>query len=731
MDIHYESFKQWLIDRRMLPKDHISQLMSIRHKVQLAWSETAAMSKSKTSKMGDGDVKQCSFEDSLLDQKIVELQKRARADPSAVIARRISGNDDDHKKNHRTENENLDFTKSDDHDDRDDGNDDGAFALVNYPMAQHLLHLLQLAEKRQMQQQKEQLEKEKTVDKEASTPTPPPPPQNDQHWMSDIMNFVRSNLLGGLRRETTAYTRRIDAWRVVVDAYEHNNLYMAELASQMIQNVKYEIPALRKTLSKCQKSIDEWNRKEREWTKNVALYERKLAQECEQLGIENPQSYHDVIMETSNGSRGIESDDYMGQYLETEVYNMAMRELPSFYGQVQHCSHDDNLWLALDFYCAFISFLSGRDMANDSKFMSMLKFLKRMTNSNSDDIVVDDDDNGGGSVKYNVYDYRRCANESDATLNYDPIEFERYSKERAQKRTLSTQSTNNDNIGANNTSDTSGTSVTDPLSIQKSDEEVPLQIDWSAIETDDAIDNSDSGNVAEIVWDVTADGSDEIEIESGKVIELGEESLDHLLGQNDKTAAPHDHEQQQHQQQHLEQIWQMKNESVFSNDETRNIFMDNMVELESFVDCRIQDKIDAENALNSVDSEIFKSAPKVLQTMSMDQLKRFQKSVKHVVGLLGNDRLKQLLLIKTSKRYRERLARSLRQRIEAIGQLQHNLKSVEEKRREQVSIMEATQPEMDRLVRETIEIQDFLQSRLSEMVKRPVHIFGEINTLRQ
>lgn len=175
----------------------------------------------------------------------------------------------------------------------------------------------------------------------------------------------------------------------------------------------------------------------------------------------------------------------------------------------------------------------------------------------------------------------------------------------------------------------------------------------------------------------------------------------------------------------------MKNESVFSNDETRNIFMDNMVELESFVDCRIQDKIDAENALNSVDSEIFKSASKVLQTMSMDQLKRFQKSVKHVVGLLGNDRLKQLLLIKTSKRYRERLARSLRQRIEAIGQLQHNLKSVEEKRREQVSIMEATQPEMDRLVRETIEIQDFLQSRLSEMVKRPVHIFGEINTLRQ
>ena len=175
----------------------------------------------------------------------------------------------------------------------------------------------------------------------------------------------------------------------------------------------------------------------------------------------------------------------------------------------------------------------------------------------------------------------------------------------------------------------------------------------------------------------------------------------------------------------------MKNKSLFSNDDTRNMFIDNVMELESFIDLRIQDKMDSENAMNSVvDGEIFSTAPKILQNESMDQLKRYQAAVKDAVNVLNNARLKQLLLIITSNKYRKRLARSLFQRIEIIDKLQDNLRSVEQKRKQQIWMIESKMSEIDRLISETIEIQRFLEQQISKQIAhRPVHIFREINAL--
>lgn len=47
-------------------------------------------------------------------------------------------------------------------------------------------------------------------------------------------------------------SQRMKDWNAVIGLFQKNNVYLAEAASILMRNVQYEIPALKKAISKCQ-----------------------------------------------------------------------------------------------------------------------------------------------------------------------------------------------------------------------------------------------------------------------------------------------------------------------------------------------------------------------------------------------------------------------------------------------------------------------------------------------
>jgi hypothetical protein len=189
-------------------------------------------------------------------------------------------------------------------------------------------------------------------------------------------------------------------------------------------------------------------------------------------------------------------------------------------------------------------------------------------------------------------------------------------------------------------------------------------------------------------------------------------------------------ENEETKEQRMDKILFMMNESIFSDDEARNTFINDILELEAFFDSRIREKIEAANTANNIDGEIFKNAPTFLQNQSVDQLKRYRKSVEDAVKLVNDERFRQLILIKTSRKYVERITKALKQRLEIIEKLQINIAGVESRRSKFTEKIENMKPQIDKLISETTKAQQFLESNLTVVLKKPVHIFGEINALK-
>jgi len=63
------------------------------------------------------------------------------------------------------------------------------------------------------------------------------------------------------------------------------NLYFAEIAQILVRNTNYEIPALRKLISKTNTQIQENERKESEYMDTISVYKLKFKQACAELNI--------------------------------------------------------------------------------------------------------------------------------------------------------------------------------------------------------------------------------------------------------------------------------------------------------------------------------------------------------------------------------------------------------------------------------------------------------------
>ncbi|XP_074834960.1 CDK5 regulatory subunit-associated protein 3 [Carettochelys insculpta] len=80
-------------------------------------------------------------------------------------------------------------------------------------------------------------------------------------------------------------SQRMKDWQEIVSLYEKENTYLAELASLFVRNVSYEVPSLKKQISKCRQLQQEYGRKEEECQLGAAEMRERFYASCKQHGI--------------------------------------------------------------------------------------------------------------------------------------------------------------------------------------------------------------------------------------------------------------------------------------------------------------------------------------------------------------------------------------------------------------------------------------------------------------
>ncbi|XP_066931488.1 CDK5 regulatory subunit-associated protein 3-like [Clytia hemisphaerica] len=237
------------------------------------------------------------------------------------------------------------------------------------------------------------------------------------------------------------------------------------------------------------------------------------------------------------------------------------------------------------------------------------------------------------------------------------------------------------------------------------------EIDWGYLggdtsTTDGGIDFGDEGDLnadgdgGDIDWGNMGDGVEDIAI---TVEDAGQENPEGGVASGDEAL------------------------SVLENTTTRNVFIDELLELQSFLEQRL-----SEMRLNAdmITVYEFQSAPALLQIQTIETLQSMLGNVTSVLQSLTSVKMQNLYLIKSSPRYVDRISESMEQKLRVSEKLLSQITSLRERSQEAVKTQGDTEPKLALIVKKTKELQSQVESEISSRYKdRKVNIMGEINTI--
>ncbi|KAJ8922458.1 hypothetical protein NQ315_004405 [Exocentrus adspersus] len=139
-------------------------------------------------------------------------------------------------------------------------------------------------------------------------------------------------------------SQRMKDWQDIVSSYQKDNVYLAEAAQVLIRNVSYEIPSLRKQVTKLEQSQLDCEKKIKDYSKVETLTSKEFTASCEQLGI-------------------------AGKKIKQELVEL-LKELPALYkGTAEKIKI---VKPAVELYTEFTNFLLGN---SEGEVLSILKYL--------------------------------------------------------------------------------------------------------------------------------------------------------------------------------------------------------------------------------------------------------------------------------------------------------------------------------------------------------------------
>uniref|UniRef100_A0A8C8Z8M3 CDK5 regulatory subunit associated protein 3 n=1 Tax=Prolemur simus TaxID=1328070 RepID=A0A8C8Z8M3_PROSS len=156
--------------------------------------------------------------------------------------------------------------------------------------------------------------------------------------------------------------------------------------------------------------------------------------------------------------------------------------------------------------------------------------------------------------------------------------------------------------------------------------------------------------------------------------------------------------------------------------ETRNQFIDELMELEIFLSQRAVEMSEEADIL-SVSQ--FQLAPAILQGQTKEKMVTMVSVLQDLIGRLTNLRMQHLFMILASPRYVDRVTEFLQQKLKQSQLLALKKELMVQKQQEALQEQAALEPKLDLLLEKTKELQKLIEADISKRYSgRPVNLMG-------
>ncbi|KAL6094508.1 cdk5rap3 [Pungitius sinensis] len=162
--------------------------------------------------------------------------------------------------------------------------------------------------------------------------------------------------------------------------------------------------------------------------------------------------------------------------------------------------------------------------------------------------------------------------------------------------------------------------------------------------------------------------------------------------------------------------------SVLENPQSRSQFIDELMELETFLTQRVTEMGEDGDV---VAMSQFQMAPSILQGQTRQHVREMLAQVLDLLGRLTSLRMQHLFTIQASPGYVERVSELLRQKLKQADILVLKGATMVEKRQEALEEQSRLEPRVDLLAGRTRELQKMIEADISKRYhKRPVNLMG-------
>ncbi|XP_035170459.1 CDK5 regulatory subunit-associated protein 3 isoform X2 [Oxyura jamaicensis] len=162
--------------------------------------------------------------------------------------------------------------------------------------------------------------------------------------------------------------------------------------------------------------------------------------------------------------------------------------------------------------------------------------------------------------------------------------------------------------------------------------------------------------------------------------------------------------------------------TLLEHAETRNQFIDELMELELFLAQRL---VEMEEEADFLAASQFQLAPAALQGQTSARVGSLLASTRALLGQLGTRRMQHLFTILASPRYVDRVSELLQQKLRQAELLLAKREALSQKRQEALAEQGALEPKLDRLLERTGELQRLIEADISKRYGgRPVNLMG-------
>ncbi|CAG0918744.1 unnamed protein product [Notodromas monacha] len=424
-------------------------------------------------------------------------------------------------------------------------------------------------------------------------------------------------------------SQRMKDWQEIIKLYEADGVYLAEASQLLFRNVVYEIPGIRRQITKFDNDMEEFEKRAADALKNAEGMRNKFQQSCKQMNV-------------------------IGDDLKRELIAL-LNELPTEYEKItKEIAGIENI---CKFYQSSVAFALGS--RNVPECVPLLWFIAKHGN-------------------VTTYEWR-------------------YGEP--------------------------------PLKI-----EAPPETDWELNDVVQRKDSTDSDDFEKIDFGEAEGGT-------GDFVDIGNATGEIDWGDHTETTISWGPAGQECLEGSLEDAGITVESSgveggtatdedaltLLDNMRTRNIIVDDLCELEAFLRRRMHElSDDSSNEHGQVLAlSLFQHAPADVQMQTLESLQKMLSEVTGIIGMFTNVRIQHLFLIKSSPRYVDRLAQSVREKLDIAKKLEANSEGLLLKKTKAFEDRGKLVPALKTLISKTLNLQHEIEDEISKKYKnRPVNIMA-------